>query len=88
MNQLAILEEAPLFEPINTMMDKRRENRKAIASRLRKGRCAKQAFSRKQALSACSYHLSQGHASYLRPYRCPKCPYWHMTHKPDRRAKI
>jgi hypothetical protein len=88
MNDLAILEEAPVIEKIHTRTDERRENRKSIAARLRKSPCAKRPYSRKQALTACSYHMSQGDAAFLRPYRCPKCPHWHMTHQADRRRPL
>lgn len=84
MNDLTIIEEAPLFEPINTMTDKRRENRKAISSRLRKGLCAKNPWTRKQALTAAAFH-AQRQGRQIWTYRCPRCSYFHLTHKRPRR---
>src|SRR5690348_4146110 len=84
----ALIEELPRFERMTTMTDKRRENRKQITSRLRSSWCAKQPFSRKQALTARSTHLKFGRAEFLRIYKCPKkaCGAWHLTHKPERRS--
>lgn len=78
--------EMPLVEPINTMTDKRRENRKHIGARLRKSPCAKLPYSKKQAITAASYHMSRG-VPYIGTYKCPKraCGHWHLTHKKPRR---
>jgi hypothetical protein len=29
--------------------------------------------------------MRQFKAAFLRTYKCPKCGYWHLTHKPQRR---
>jgi len=84
----AVEEDAPLSERISTMTNQRRENKKTIAARLRKGRCAKRAFSRKQALTARASSLNTGKAAFLRIYKCPRCGWWHLTHKPDRRKTV
>jgi hypothetical protein len=84
MNDLVGFEEAPRVERINTMTDQRRENRKAVAFRLRKGKCAKVPFTRKQGLTKSATLMRQG-VPYLNIYKCNKCDHWHLTHKPDRR---
>lgn len=87
MNDLIALEEAPRFERIHTMQDQRRENRKVIAHHMRKGRCAKHAYSRKQGLTQATTLMKQG-VPFLRIYKCTKCDFWHLTHKHDRFAKV
>jgi len=84
----SIDDEVPLFEPIRTNTDQRREVKKLIAARLRKGHCAKNPYSRKQALTARAFHLSRGEAQFLKIYRCPRCPFWHLSHKRDRRPRV
>lgn len=83
---LELLEEAPLFEPIRTMVDERRANRKAIARHMRKGKCAKHAYSRKQALTQATTLMKRG-VPFLRIYKC-RYGFFHLTHKKDRFAKV
>jgi hypothetical protein len=78
------LDELPAIEAIHTHTDERRERRKTTAARQRKGKCSKRPFSRKQALSSIGNHRAYKHVAYLRAYKCPKCGYWHLTHKPQR----
>ena len=80
MIDLTELEDAPHSEPIHTMMDQRRESQKAVGSRLRKGGCAKNPWSRKQALTAAAYHTKQT-GKPIRTYKCPECGFFHLTSK-------
>ena len=68
MNDLDFVDEEPRYERIHTRTDERRENRKAIAARLRKVRCAKHPFSRKQALSSIAAHRRFKGVTFLRTY--------------------
>src|SRR6202011_3333682 len=72
------------FERIHSKANERREGVKARKARAKKGRCYKQAYARKQALTQCNALLSEGAAPYLRTYKCWRCNHWHLTHQPPR----
>jgi len=72
---------APIREKITSQKYQRRENIKAIKCRLRKGQCAKAAYSHKQALTQRNTITRKSNAQQLFIYKCPKCSFWHLTHK-------
>jgi len=79
------LEDAATFEPIHTGVDSRRESKKRVGARRRKGsRCYKQPYNRKQALTQMNYLLAIKQAPFLRIYECSRCSSWHLTHQPER----
>lgn len=84
MNDQQWNDDLPTYEPIHTGEQERRENMKNVKARLKKGKCAKKAFSHKQAMTRANQLMAFKNLPYLRAYKCPKCGYWHMTHKKQR----
>lgn len=42
----------------------------------------KHSYSKKKAEGVRLYLMHEQKVKFLRIYKCPKCPYWHLTHQP------
>lgn len=80
-------DDLPTKEPITTHVHLQRERHKRMKSRMRKGFCAKQSYTRKQGLTQMNLvnKIRYNSQPHVRIYKCPRCDRWHLTSKPERK---